>query len=86
MQYIINILLLTSTLGSCYAGSEICVKNKEYETISSFNLVPTNIGTPLPDSLTGRAIMANPENACKKIRSPPKYFNENDYQWFVVIR
>ena len=86
MHYIDKLLLVTAILGRCNASSEIYVKNQKNETVSLFNSVLTNFGTLMPDSLTGRAIMANPENACKKISSPPKYLIENDYQWFVVIR
>ena len=81
--YLIKLAIIISIT---YAESEVYVRNQNDEIIAIFNSIPTQFGTLVPNNLIGRAIMANPKNACKRIKPPPYYLNEIDYQWFVVIR
>ena len=85
MKYV-DIIIITTIISQCYTESEINIRNNDGKLIKRFDSFVTNFGSPLPAMLSGRAIMANPKNACKQIKPPPKYFNKNDYQWFVVIR
>ena len=85
MKYMRLIIVITF-ISSCVSENEISVRNNKNEVIAIYNTVPTNIGTALPDNIIGRVIMAKPKNACKRIKPPPSYFNEIDYQWIVIIR
>ena len=85
MKYMRLIIAITF-ISSCVSENEISVRNNKNEVIAIYNSVPTNIGTALPDNIIGRVIMAKPKNACKRIKPPPSYFNEIDYQWIVIIR
>ena len=85
MKYMRLIIVITF-ISSCVSENEISVRNNKNEVIAIYNSVPTNIGTALPDDIIGRAIMAKPKNACKRIKPPPSYFNKIDYQWIVIIR
>ena len=85
MKYIRLIILITF-INNCLTESEVSVRNNKNEVIAIYNSVPTNIGSALPDNIIGRAIMAKPRHACKRIKPPPSYFNKIDYQWITIIR
>ena len=82
----ITLIILITFINNCLSESEISVRNNKNKVIAIYNSVPTNFGTALPDNIIGRAIMAKPKHACKRIKPPPSYFNEIDYQWIVIIR